>query len=970
MTEAPQELAADLAREVQGEVRFDSASRGAFAADASNYRHVPVGVVQPVSTDDVLATIGICRQHDVPVLPRGAATSIGGQAVNEAVVIDFSRHLRSVLSIDPEARTARVQPGVVLDDLRAAAAAHGLTFGPDPSTHNRCTLGGMIGNNACGSHSVAWGKTVDNVRDLTVVTYDGLQLVAGPTSPDELLRQRRQAGRIGEFYRGLGDLAQRHATAIRTQFPQLTRRVSGYNLDQLLPEHGFNLARALVGTEGTCATLLEATVELVPTPAVRVLTVVGYPGVFGAADAAPGFLDLAPLTIEGMDVALIAALRAARPTDQRYQLLPDGEGWLFIETGGATAGEARASAQAIADRAAQTGGTSRIVTDPAQARTLWGIREAGAGILTRGADGREAWPGWEDTAVPPQQLGPYLREFRKLMDDHGRRGAYYGHFGDGCVHIRIDFDLVTKPGIADFRRFIEEAADLVTARGGSLSGEHGDGQARAELLPRMYPPELIDAFAEFKAIWDPKDRMNPGTIVRPRKLDADLRVFVDGPRPAGRPQLALTHDHGSLEAATRRCVGVGACLSASGGVMCPSFRATGDEQHSTRGRARLLFEFASGRAGVDAAHADDVAGALDLCLSCKGCKRDCPVGVDMAAYKSEFLAQRYAGRRRPVTHYSLGWLPRWLRLVSRTRSAAVLNRAARVRPLAALAKRLGGVAPERDIPPLAGESFQAWFGRRGALGPADGPRLLLWPDTFTNYLEPGIGRDAVAALEALGYRVEVPSAPVCCGLTWHSTGQLAQAKKVLAATLGVLKPWLDDEVPIVGLEPSCLAALKTDAVELLPDDPAAKQASVSVRSLAEVLRPHAGELRARSAASPAAGAVRALVQVHCHQHADLGFDADREVLAALGVEADVLDSGCCGLAGNFGFERGHYEVSQACADRVLYPALRADQESQVVADGYSCRTQIRQGVDRDPVHLAHLAAAVLTSTEPQSAPAP
>jgi FAD/FMN-containing dehydrogenase/Fe-S oxidoreductase len=1025
MTEAPQELAADLAREVQGEVRFDSASRGAFAADASNYRHVPVGVVQPVSTDDVLATIGICRRHDVPVLPRGAATSIGGQAVNEAVVIDFSRHLRSVLSIDPEARAARVQPGVVLDDLRAAAAAHGLTFGPDPSTHNRCTLGGMIGNNACGSHSVAWGKTVDNVRDLTVVTYDGLQLVAGPTDPDELLRLRRQAGRIGEFYRGLGDLAQRHATAIRTQFPQLTRRVSGYNLDQLLPEHGFNLARALVGTEGTCATLLEATVELVPTPAVRVLTVVGYPGVFGAADAAPGFLDLAPLTIEGMDVALIAALRAARPADQRYRLLPGGEGWLFIETGGATAAQARASAQAVADRAAQTGGTSRIVTDPAQARTLWGIREAGAGILTRGADGREAWPGWEDTAVPPEQLGPYLREFRKLMDDHGRRGAYYGHFGDGCVHIRIDFDLVTKPGIADFRRFIEEAADLVTARGGSLSGEHGDGQARAELLPRMYPPELIDAFAEFKAIWDPKDRMNPGTIVRPRKLDADLRVFVDGPRPAGRPQLALTHDHGSLEAATRRCVGVGACLSASGGVMCPSFRATGDEQHSTRGRARLLFEFASGRAGVDAAHADDVAGALDLCLSCKGCKRDCPVGVDMAAYKSEFLAQRYAGRPRPVTHYSLGRLPRWLRLVDRTRSAGLLNRAARVRPLAALAKRLGGVTPERDIPPLAGESFQAWFGRRGPLGPADGPRLLVWPDTFTNYLEPGIGRDAVAALEALGYRVEVPSAPVCCGLTWHSTGQLAQAKKVLAATLGVLKPWLDDEVPIVGLEPSCLAALKTDAIELLPDDPAAKQASVSVRSLAEVLRPHAGELRARSAASPAAGAptapppptatvtpatsatpntpaapeataapatpkapaapvtktsaateapaaspVRALVQVHCHQHADLGFDADREVLAALGVEADVLDSGCCGLAGNFGFERGHYEVSQACAERVLYPALRADQEAQVVADGYSCRTQIRQGVDRDPVHLAHLAAAVLTSSDSQVNPAP
>ena len=855
MTESSRALAADLAARVRGQVRFDSTSRAVFAADASNYRHVPVGVVQPADNDDVLATLEVCRKHDVPVLPRGAATSIGGQAVNEAVVIDFSRHLRSVLSIDPEQAVARVQPGVVLDDLRAAAAPHGLTFGPDPSTHSRCTLGGMIGNNACGSHSVAWGKTVDNVRDLTVVSYGGTQLTVGPTGPDELTARARQPGEAGGIYRGLAQLSERHAALVRTQTPRLTRRVSGYNLDQLLPENGFNLARALVGTEGSCVTMLEATVDLVPMPAARVLTVVGYPGPFGAADAAPGFLDLAPLTIEGMDVALIAALRAARPADQRYKLLPDGEGWLFIETGGGTGTEAEAAAQAVAARAAQTGGTSRIVTDPAAMRTLWGIREAGAGILTRGADGREAWPGWEDTAVPPEQLGPYLREFRKLMDDHGRRGAYYGHFGDGCVHIRIDFDLITAAGIAGFRRFITEAANLVTAHGGSLSGEHGDGQARSELLPRMYSPAMIAAFAEFKGIWDPRDRMNPGAVVRPRRLDADVRVYVEGPRPAVRTHLAFAHDNGSLEAATRRCVGVGACLSGSGNVMCPSYRATGEEQHSTRGRARLLFEFASGRAGVDAAHADDVAGALDLCLSCKGCKRDCPVGVDMAAYKAEFLAQRYAGRRRPAAHYSLGWLPRWLRLVSRTRSAALLNWAARRQALAAVAKRLGGIAPERDIPALAGESFQAWFARRGPRPESSDtpespetprPRLLLWPDTFTNYLEPSIGRDAVAALEALGYRVEVPAQPVCCGLTWISTGQLDHAKEVMARTLATLQPWLDAGVPIVGLEPSCTAALKSEATELLPDSPAAKQASAAVRSLAEILRPHAGALRDRA----------------------------------------------------------------------------------------------------------------------------
>ena len=842
-------LAADLAARVRGQVRFDSASRAVFAADASNYRHVPVGVVQPLDTGDVLAALEVCRQHDVPVLPRGAATSIGGQAVNEAVVIDFSRHLRSVLSIDPDQATARVQPGVVLDDLRAAAAPYGLTFGPDPSTHNRCTLGGMIGNNACGSHSVAWGKTVDNVRALTVVTYDGTQLTVGPAAPEEAAARARQPGETGRIYRGLAGLADTHGALVRAQTPELTRRVSGYNLDQLLPENEFNLARALVGTEGTCVTVLEASVGLVPVPAVRALTVAGFADAFVAADVAPEFLGLAPLTIEGMDVALIAALRAARPTDQRYRLLPDGAGWLFIETGGATAAEAGAAARAVAARAAQLGGTATIVTDGAAQRTLWGIREAGAGIVTRGADGKEAWPGWEDAAVPPARLGAYLRQFQKLLDDHGRRGAYYGHFGDGCVHIRIDFDLVTAPGIAGFRRFIEAAAGLVTAHGGSLSGEHGDGQARSELLPRMYSPEMIAAFGDFKSVWDPWDRMNPGAVVRPRRLDADLRVYVAGPRPATRTQLAFAHDGGSLEAATRRCVGVGACLSASGNVMCPSYRATGEEQHSTRGRARLLFEFASGRAGVDAAHADDVAGALDLCLSCKGCKRDCPVGVDMAAYKSEFLAQRYAGRRRPAAHYSLGWLPRWLRLVSRTRSAALLNRAAKVPALTAPAKRLGGIAPERDIPVLAGESFQAWFARRAPRPGSAGPRgrLLLWPDTFTNYLEPSIGRAAVTALEALGYRVEVPARPVCCGLTWISTGQLEHAKRVMTRTLATLKPWLDAGVPIVGLEPSCTAALKSEATELLPDSAAAKQASTAVRSLAEILRLHAGVLRARAA---------------------------------------------------------------------------------------------------------------------------
>ncbi|HEY2506296.1 MAG TPA: FAD-linked oxidase C-terminal domain-containing protein [Streptosporangiaceae bacterium] len=972
-------LGEDLAAKVRGEVRFDRTSRSLFAADASNYRHVPVGVVQPVDLDDVLTTLEICRRHEVSILPRGAATSIGGQAVNEAVVIDFSRHLREVLEIDPERRLARVQPGVVLDDLRAAAAPFGLTFGPDPSTHSRCTIGGMIGNNACGSHSVAWGKTVDNVASLDVITFDGTRLQAGPVTPAELRARAAAGGEVGRIYQRVAAMAGGLGAVIRAQTPKLTRRVSGYNLDQLLPENACNLARALTGTEGTCVTVLAATVTLVPLPVSRALTVVGFRDAFAAADAAPGFLDLAPLTIEGMDVSLIAALRAARPADERHRLLPEGEGWLFIETGGSSAAEAQAAAAGIAARGAELGGVATTVVDPARMRSLWAIREAGAGILTRGADGREAWPGWEDAAVPPERLGAYLRDFRKLLDDHGRRGAYYGHFGDGCVHVRIDFDLLSQPGIAAFRRFVEEAADLVTAHGGSLSGEHGDGQARAELLPRMYPAEMIEAFAEFKDIWDPQDKMNPGTVVRPRRLDADLRVHVEGPRPGGRTHLALAHDGGSLEAAARRCVGVGACLSSHGGVMCPSYRATGDEQHSTRGRARLLFEFASGRSGLDAAHADDVAGALDLCLSCKGCKSECPVGVDIAAYKSEFLAQRYAGRIRPSAHYALGWLPTWLRLLASTRTTGLANRAARRPALASAGKRLGGIAAERDIPPLAAESLQSWFHRRGSGGRPPGSvtperRLVLWPDTFTNYLEPEIGRAAVAALEALGYQVELPRRPVCCGLTWVSTGQLGTAKRVLARTLRTMGPWLAAGVPIVGLEPSCTAALRAEATELLPGNPAAAQLAAGVRTLAEVLQPHAAELSAATGedangASAAGdtprtrhrgGSRQAIAQVHCHQHADLGYDPDREVLAALGVRTEVLDSGCCGLAGNFGFERGHYEISQACAERVLYPAVRAAADDvQVIADGYSCRTQIRQGTGAKPVHLAQIAAAAL-----------
>ncbi|MET9019303.1 FAD-binding and (Fe-S)-binding domain-containing protein [Actinopolymorpha sp. NPDC004070] len=952
-TELTESVRRELAKVVRGAVRFDAGSRAMFSVDASNYRHLPVGVVQPVDVDDVLATVDVCHRLGVPLLPRGAGTSIAGQAVNTAVVMDFSRHLDAIVSVDPDRRRARVQPGVVLDDLRKAAAPYGLTFGPDPSTHNRCTLGGMIGNNACGSHSVAWGKTVDNVSDLDVVLADGTRLTAGPTSEDELTRLCADPGRTGQLFRDLRAVRDTYGDLVRTEFPDLTRRVSGYNLDQLLPEQGFHLARALVGSEGTCATLLEAEVHLVESPPARALTVLGFPDQFVAADNVVPLLDLHPLTIESVDSKIVAIVRARNPSNPALEALPDGGAWLYVETGGESVAEAEARGREVARVMAGHGATSVVVSDPGRMKALWRVREDGAGSTTRLPDGSEAYPGWEDAAVPPQRLGGYLRGFDALLAEHGRQGIYYGHFGDGCIHVRIDFDLLSAEGVAGFRRFMEDAADLVTSHGGSLSGEHGDGQARAELLDRMYPPAILGAFEDFRSAWDPDGLMNPKRIVSPAKLDEDLRVFVAPPTIRADTTLAFAHDEDGFFGATRRCMGVGKCLSADGGVMCPSYRATREEKHSTRGRARLLFEMANGEVVKDGWRSAEVREALDLCLSCKGCKTDCPVNVDMASYKAEFLSQHYKGRVRPASHYSMGFLPLWLRLAAPF--ARLANAATKVRPLAALAKRVGGIAPERDIPEFAPTTFVRRFRSRPAPAlPADAPRVLLWPDSFTNAFDPDLGMDAVAVLESLGYRVEVPDKPVCCGLTWVSTGQLGTAKRVLRRTLQTLQPWLDAGVPVVGLEPSCTALFRGELTDLLPDEPAAGTLKAQTRTLAEVLAEHTDDLDVRRPGQ------RALVQVHCHQHAELGFVADRKVLGALGVEAEVLDSGCCGLAGNFGFEKGHYEVSMDCAERKLLPAVRAaDSDVVMLADGFSCRTQVRQAGEREPAHLAQLAARAL-----------
>ncbi|WP_458244428.1 FAD-binding and (Fe-S)-binding domain-containing protein [Streptomyces sp. MAI_2237] len=1015
------DLEAELRGAVRGEVGFDAMSRALTTMDASNYRRVPLGVVAPRDADDVTAVLAVCRERGVPVVPRGGGTSIAGQATGTGVVLDFTRHMNRLLAVDPEARTAVVQPGLVLDRLQEAAAPHGLRFGPDPSTHSRCTLGGMIGNNACGSHSVAWGTTADSVRELDVVTARG-----------ERLRLGREWAGAPEGLRALveGELAR-----LRTGYPELPRRISGYALDALLPEKGADVARSFCGSEGTLGVLTEAVVRLVEAPPARALAVLGYADESAAAEAAAGLLPHRPLTVEGMAADLVPAASSAG--------LPRGGAWLFVEAGGESADEARARAEAIV-RAADVL-DALVVTDPAGQRALWRIREDASGTATRmpggtsrtkSGGGTEAWPGWEDCAVPPARLGAYLRDFRGLLTDHGLRGTPYGHFGDGCIHVRIDFDLLTAAGVARFRRFSEELAELVVAHGGSLSGEHGDGQARAELLPRMYGPDLIALFERAKALWDPDDLLNPGMLVRPAPLDANLRFSVL-PREPVDVAFGYPADGGDFAAAVRRCVGVAKCRTTSAAgtsVMCPSFRATGEEEHSTRGRARLLHEMLAGEVITDGWRSTEVRDALDLCLSCKGCRSDCPVEVDMATYKAEFLHHHYARRRRPAAHYSMGWLPRWLHWVTRTRSAGLVNALASVGPLAALAKRLGGIAPERELPRIAPETFSRWWTRRTVEqlrrmmaewklrgGPADArhphdtdgpeaaggvtddvddmddmddmddaddteddfpPAVALWPDTFTEHFAPEVGKAALKVLEAAGLMVMQPPrfkwkarveqmpegeawgyganpltarrSRVCCGLTYLSTGQLDRARTVLRRTLDLLAPFLDprlETVPaFVVLEPSCAAALRTDLPELLHDDPRAARLAASVVTFAEAMERYAPDWTPPALDRPVTG------QTHCHQHAVLGDAPDRRLREAAGLTGE-LTGGCCGLAGNFGFEKGHFEVSAACAEERLLPAVRVAAEgTEVLADGFSCRTQLEQLAGVRARHLAQVLA--------------
>ncbi|UXA18114.1 FAD-binding and (Fe-S)-binding domain-containing protein [Mycobacterium sp. SMC-4] len=948
-----------LSRMAERAIEVDTSSRrlAEYSYDASNYRVAPLAVAFPRSPREVSEIAALCHEAGVAIVARGGGTSMAGNAIGRGVVLDLSRYMNRVVSIDAANRTAVVEPGVVLTDLAEAvhrSTAGQLTFAPDPSSKNRATVGGSIGNDACGNHSVRYGRTGDHVVSLDLVLADGTRLTAThtglqATDPADTAAVERASALAAD----LRTLAAGYMAQFRLELGRIPRQVSGFHLDNLLPEKGFDVARALVGSEGACAIVVGATVSLVDVAPSALLLIVAYDDIVDAARDVTTILKYSPAAIEGIDEQIVATMKARRGEDSVAEL-PTGRAWLYIDLDGdddaAVAQQARNLMSEL--QAHGRARACREVSDPGDRAKLWRVREDGAGLSSRVqlADGTSvtSWPGWEDSAVAPENLADYLTDFRLLLQQYRLIGVMYGHFGAGCMHIRITFDPRTPEGRDVMSAFLTAAARLVVKHGGTLSGEHGDGRARSQLLPEMFSPTIMEAFAKFKYLFDPTNVLNPGMIVEPEPVTANLALAGVPPLPW---QTTFTlHEptepgSSAFAEAVQRCIGVGRCRSHSGGVMCPSYRATGDEKDSTRGRARVLQDMVHGARTVEEGWASkDVRDVLDLCLSCKACSSDCPTGVDMATYKAEFFDHYYRGRVRPMAHYSLGWLPRWLAVTSR---AAPLVNAILASPMRSVGLRLGGLTTHRPLPTFASRRELRQELGTPHIGPGD---VILLVDSFTKGFRPEVAGAARRVVEDAGHRAEVRT-DVCCGLTWISTGQLRQARKRLTRAVATLDDGTDR--PIIVTEPSCAAALRNDLPELVNSD-AATRVAHRIRSFAEQIAAQVNCGWAPEKVLPES----VTVQTHCHEYAVFGAATQRRALDAIGISQVREATGCCGVAGNFGFENQHYDVSMAVAEQALAPALRADPDAVVLTDGFSCHMQARQLTNtpaaRASLHLAQI----------------
>ena len=935
----------ELKRVLEGDVRFDARSLAVYSTDASNYRQVPVGVVCPRHEQDVINTLALARENQVPIVARGGGTSLSGNSCNTALVLDFSRYMAEITSIDPERRTAVVQPGVVQSILNTEAGKFGLFFPPDPATKDRCTLGGMIGNNSCGAHSAAYGKTSDNLVDLDVVLYDGTRLTLGPNTAETIRIAIAGGGRTAEIYGRAQAIAQQHAGLIRARYPRIPRRVSGYNLDELLPENRFNLARAVTGSEGTLALVLNATVQLVPKPKELVLVVLGFDDIFLAGDHVPMVLEHKPEAVEAFDHYLVDFWLEKGWTS--VKLLPPGRSYLIVELGGATVDDARTRGEELVSRAKQAKGVAGVAlfSAPQERNAVWGLRESGLGSGAPREGVPRGWPGAEDFAVHPNRLGEYLRRFDQLLKRHNLTvNMFQGHFGEGCVHGRVAFDFSTPQGVETFHRAMLDMSELIAEFGGSNSGEHGDGIARSELLPKMFGPEMMDVFREFKDIFDPDRRMNPGIIVDAHLLHSFLRMASYHPQQI--PTMFDFSSDGGIGGAFSRCVGIGKCRRLDAGAMCPSFKATRDEAFSTRGRIHMLFEAINGEIFPGGFADEAIRESMEMCLSCKSCKSECSATVDMAIYKAEFLHHYYQEHSRPLRAKLFGKIYEWAPLAAKV---PALANAISASLLGSVAKNALGLHQDRPLPRFAARSFREWFAAHKQ--PREGREVVLFTDTFNNFFDPEVAISAVEVLERAGCKVVVPSRYVCCGRPLYDQGMLDEAKQQLAKVMQVLAPHIERGTPIIGLEPGCILTFRDELLRLYPNDKAALALSRQSFMFEEFVT------RELPAFTPPARNATALLQGHCHHRAIVGMDTEINLLRRMeGLKLDVLEASCCGLAGAFGYDQQRYEMSRALAERVLLPAIRnSGPEAVVIADGYSCRSQIRHFCPGTRVqHLAQM----------------